>query len=137
MEPAVIAVPSGRVTVSDRRTQRSWSVDLTGFLLASTPATQATYEAVTGQRPSSGRGDRLPVEGVSWWDAPEFCNALSDRDGLGRAYERDWGSPGIIMGVMRCTADEAFLLLTKQSQVENRRLRDIAAEIVSRTKRPD
>ena len=52
-----------------RRTQRSWSAHLAGYLLASTPVTQATYEAVTGQRPSTSRGDRLPVEGVSWWEA--------------------------------------------------------------------
>ncbi len=67
-------------------------MDVAGLLLSSTPVTEATFEAVTGQRPSSGRGDRLPVEGVSWWDAAEFCNALSDRDGLGRAYELDRAS---------------------------------------------
>lgn len=32
------------------------------------------------------KGDRLPVEGVSWWDAVRFCNALSEREGLTLAY---------------------------------------------------
>jgi formylglycine-generating enzyme required for sulfatase activity len=64
-------------------------VDLDAYLLASTAVTQAAYEAVTGRRPSTSHGDRLPVECVSWWDAVEFCNLLSDRDGLTRAYELD------------------------------------------------
>jgi formylglycine-generating enzyme required for sulfatase activity len=89
MDPVVVAVPAGRVMLSDRRTERSWSVDLAGYLLASTPVTQATYRAVTGQRPSAHHGDRLPVEGVSWWDAVAFCNALSDRDGFAPAYALD------------------------------------------------
>ncbi len=64
-------------------------MDVPGYLLGCTQVTQATYEDITGQRPSSSCGEQLPVEGVSWWDAVEFCNALSDRDGLTRAYEFD------------------------------------------------
>jgi GAF domain-containing protein len=42
---------------------------------------------------------------------------------------------GIIMGSTGCTADEAFDQLTRQSQHENIKLRDIAAEIVRRSQR--
>lgn len=54
--------------------------------------------------------------------------ALETRDLIGQAK-------GIIMGSMRCTADEAFLLLKKQSQAENLKLNAIAAEVVARTQR--
>ncbi|MDQ1034254.1 sulfatase modifying factor 1 [Streptomyces sp. V3I8] len=82
----MIAVPSGRVTLSDRRTQRSWSVGLAPYRLGAFPVTQALYARVTGVRPSSADGDQLPVEGVSWWDAVRFCNALSRHEGLTPAY---------------------------------------------------
>jgi hypothetical protein len=51
--------------------------------------------------------------------------ALESRDLIGQAK-------GIIMGSMRCSADEAFLLLKRQSQAENRKLTDIAAELAAR-----
>jgi GAF domain-containing protein len=40
---------------------------------------------------------------------------------------------GIVMAERRCTADEAFALLTKISQDSNRKLRHIAVAVVSRT----
>lgn len=55
--------------------------------------------------------------------------ALETRDVIGQAK-------GIIMGSMRCSADDAFALLTKQSMAENRKLTEIASEIVARTERP-
>ena len=85
----MIDVPAGEVTLSDRRTQRRWTVPLEAYRLAKVPVTQALYASVTGERPSTARGDRLPVEGVSWWDAVRFCNALSEREGLSPAYRLD------------------------------------------------
>ncbi|MFJ6141529.1 formylglycine-generating enzyme family protein [Kitasatospora sp. NPDC092286] len=85
-EAEMISVPPGRVTLSDRRTERSWSVDLAPYELSAVQVTQARYAEITGLRPGTARGDRLPVEGVSWWDALRFCNALSRRDALTPAY---------------------------------------------------
>ena len=44
---------------------------------------------------------------------------------------------GIIMGERRCTADEAFAILTKVSQDSNRKLRDVAAALVARAQERD
>ena len=82
----MIAVPAGRVTLSDRRTTRSWSVELGAFEIAVHPVTQGEYADITGEWPGTTRGTRLPVDGVSWRDAILFCNTLSERAGLAAAY---------------------------------------------------
>ncbi|WP_320781630.1 formylglycine-generating enzyme family protein [Streptomyces sp. CRN 30] len=85
----MISVTGGRVTLTDRRTRRSRPVDLAPYLLSAHPVTQERYARITGERPSGVRGDRLPVEGVSWWDAVRYCNALSRHEGLAPAYRVD------------------------------------------------
>jgi hypothetical protein len=59
-----------------------------------------------------------------------FAAALESRDLIGQAK-------GVIMVSVGCSTDEAFLLLRQQSQHENRKLVEIAAEVVARVrKRP-
>ncbi|ABG93329.1 conserved hypothetical protein [Rhodococcus jostii RHA1] len=82
----MIAVAAGEITLSDRRTTRSWSVELNAFEVAVHPVTQGEYAEITGEWPGTTRGTRLPVDGVSWRDAILFCNTLSERAGLGAAY---------------------------------------------------
>lgn len=51
--------------------------------------------------------------------------ALSSRTVIDQAI-------GILMGQQRCSADEAFALLRANSQNNNRKLRDVAGELVER-----
>ncbi|MEN3584480.1 SUMF1/EgtB/PvdO family nonheme iron enzyme [Streptomyces sp. ZYX-F-203] len=82
----MITIPSGRVTLSDRRTRHSWAVDLAPYRLAAVPVTRAWYAEVTGAHPGEAEGKRLPVDSVSWWEAVRFCNAVSRDRGLTPAY---------------------------------------------------
>ncbi|MFE9403523.1 formylglycine-generating enzyme family protein [Streptomyces sp. NPDC006530] len=105
VEDRMITVPAGRVTLSDRRTRRSWGVDLAAYQLAACPVTQERYARVTGARPSTARGDRLPVEGVSWLDAVRYCNALSAQEGWAPVYRESDGG-----GVTWDAAGEGYRL---------------------------
>ncbi|MGG7466030.1 formylglycine-generating enzyme family protein [Plantibacter sp. YIM 135347] len=87
--PRTVTIPAGGVTLHDARSRRTWDTDVATFEIGITPVTQVEYAAVTGAWPASTRGDLLPVEGVSWWDAIEYCNALSTQAGLAAAYAGD------------------------------------------------
>lgn len=85
----MIALPPGQVTLTDRRTRRSWSVPVAAYELGAVPLTQERYARITGERPSAFPGGRRPVESVSWWDAVRCCNALSVQADLTPAYHLD------------------------------------------------
>ena len=56
------------------------------FLMSRTEVTQAQWKAVMGANPSAFKGDSLPVENVSWYDAAAYCNRLSRKEGLDTCY---------------------------------------------------
>ena len=58
------------------------------FMIRRTEVTQAEWEAVMGANPSrfGDCGGSCPVEMVSWFEAVEFCNALSRSEGLEECY---------------------------------------------------
>jgi serine/threonine protein kinase/formylglycine-generating enzyme required for sulfatase activity len=70
------------------------------FMLSVTEVTQDEYAKTTGRNssdfsPSGGKAEQvkdigkesLPVEMVSWFDAIEFCNKLSEKEGLPSFYD--------------------------------------------------
>ncbi len=76
------------------------------FFVGRFEITQALWERVTGENPAATRrdaegfpceqfagypmvGDDLPVMCVDWFDAVQFANALSERDGLKPVYTRE------------------------------------------------
>lgn len=72
-----VNIPKGTVYMRDDRTKVTWSVDIDPFELLKFPVTQEIYKVVTDKDPSTFKGDRLPVEAISWIDTVKFCNKLS------------------------------------------------------------
>ncbi|AQS68030.1 formylglycine-generating enzyme family protein [Streptomyces pactum] len=111
----MVSVPPGRVTLSDRRTRRSWPVEVASCRLAAFPVTRAAYARVTGRPPVAEREERLPVAEVSWADAVGFCNSLSRHEGLRPAYrlaDDDGGGDGDA-GVTWDTSADGYRLPTE------------------------
>jgi len=61
-------------------------VTVNAFYISKYEVTQREYESVMRNNPSYFKGQSLPVENVTWFDAIEYCNALSAREGLTLAY---------------------------------------------------
>lgn len=61
------------------------------FYIGKYEVTQELWLEITGYNPSqnSYKGDRKPVEYISWYDAIEFCNTLSYMEGLTLYYNID------------------------------------------------
>ncbi len=64
------------------------------FWMARHEVTQRIYSSIMKSNPSYFRGDDLPVEQVSWFNAVEFCNRLSEKSGLAPYYTISRGKPG-------------------------------------------
>lgn len=58
--------------------------------------TKDMWMEVMKNNPSGFKGGRRPVENVSWWDALEFCNKLSEKYGLKSVYDLSQKNKGIL-----------------------------------------
>ncbi len=56
-------------------------VSVPAFYISKTPITQEQWQAVFTNNPSQFSSPLRPVENVSWWDALEFCDRLSQLTG--------------------------------------------------------
>ena len=61
------------------------------------PTTQKMWLEVMENNPSNFKGDNRPVEMITWWNALEFCNKLSEKYGLEPVYDLSKSSQGILM----------------------------------------
>lgn len=62
------------------------------YSVMKTEVTQKLYKTIMGTNPSGFKGNYNPVENVSWYDAVEFCNALSKKIGYEPVYTIDGSS---------------------------------------------
>jgi hypothetical protein len=101
--------------------------------LAELTQRDANHAADLERRSAEHAEDLRALEDLREQNLASLRRALESRDVIGQAK-------GIIMAAIGATADEAFALLVKQSQGENRKLTDVAADLAalaSRRRRSD
>jgi serine/threonine protein kinase len=76
-------------------------VTVSSFYIGKYEVTQFQWQNIMGSNPSHLKGDNRPVEQVSWYDCVEFCNKLSQKEGLTPCYKIngaittcDWSANG-------------------------------------------
>ncbi len=93
------------------------------FYISKYEVTQDLWKSVMKDNPSNFKGDKRPVEQVTWYDAVKFCNALSDKQGLPRAYysiidtvwDKQWGKITSINEEIMCDfRSEGYRLPTEE-----------------------
>ena len=90
-----LLIPSGTVEMRDDRTKEAWLSEIDSFKLSKFLVTQELYEAVIKENPSTFKGEKLPVETVSWIDAVNFCNELSEYLAKDKCYTIDLATESI------------------------------------------
>ena len=98
IELEMIFIPGGKFMMGSsegegRDSERpQHEVTIQPFYMGKYPITQEQYEKIMGKNLSKFKSGKNPVENVSWDDAVEFCNSLSNI--LGRRYflpsEAEW-----------------------------------------------
>lgn len=64
-------------------------VTIDNFYIGKFEVTQQEWTAVMGNNPSIFKGENMPVDMVSWYDAVEYCNKKSEKEGLQPCYRGD------------------------------------------------
>jgi formylglycine-generating enzyme required for sulfatase activity len=87
----MMGAPAGELEHDDDESSQH-RVVVPSFYMGRFVVTQAQWQAVMGTNPSRFKGEKNPVESVSWHDAQEFCKKLSEQ--TGRQYrlpsEAEW-----------------------------------------------
>lgn len=69
--------------------EKQHKVTVSSFWMGKYEVTQKQYQYLTGTDPSFFKGENFPVEEVTWYDAVEYCNRLSEKNGLKPYYKID------------------------------------------------
>jgi formylglycine-generating enzyme required for sulfatase activity len=92
----IMGSPAGEAGRYDDEVQHE--VTVSSFYMGKHEVTEQEYVSVMGTNPvpSHHQGPNFPVTRVSWYDAVEYCNKRSEREGLTPAYtiDRERRDPG-------------------------------------------
>lgn len=89
------------------------------FFVAKKEVTQAQWQEVMKTNPSTHKGEQLPIEGISLYDAFEFCNKLSMNEGKSPCYRllgTTWNYDKSADGYRILTGDE-FIFAAKGGRI--------------------
>lgn len=83
----MVLIPAGEFLMNNERQTKVLRKISKPFLVDKYPITQAVYLEVMGVNPSRFACPNFPVENISWLDAAQFCNKLSEKSGLAPVYK--------------------------------------------------
>jgi len=103
--PAMIKVEGGTFYMGSNGGENDehpvHQVRVASFYISKYEVTQKEWQTVMGSNPSEFKGDNLPVESITWYEAIDYCNNRSLREGLkpcysgsGDALSCDWTANG-------------------------------------------
>jgi len=88
----MVIINGGKYTPSFFNEEREvFDIEVCKYLV-----TQDMWMEVMEKNPSSCKGGRRPVESVSWWDALEYCNKLSEKYDLEPVYDLSKKEEGVL-----------------------------------------
>ncbi|MBN1676374.1 MAG: formylglycine-generating enzyme family protein [Kiritimatiellae bacterium] len=93
---AMVLVPGGAFMMGSTDgkpdEQPAHKVTLSAFYMDTCEVRQKDFEKMTGMNPSKFGGEGNPVEQIRWFEAVEYCNARSEREGLDPCYDVETGA---------------------------------------------
>ncbi len=88
----MLAIPAGTFVMGDATASKevnerpARTVTIRAFMMSRTEVTQKQYLDIMGANPSKAQGENRPVENLTWYEAIEFCNKLSEKEGRTPCY---------------------------------------------------
>lgn len=84
-----LVLVKGNTSTDSSVKEQGQTESISDFYIGKYEVTQKEWTDVMGNNPSGFQGNNLPVEMVSWYDAVEYCNKRSEKEGLTLYYTID------------------------------------------------